>query len=192
MSGHAYQAHRGPARLIAGGPCKATRTSSSSRRARGPQWQRRIRYPSPDPNRRVRSRFTPPERRKFETRAGFALPNILNFLTSHNLTKMAVVQLRRRKWPERGRKRPKWPFTPGAVVRKYRRERPNPVPFRPSTEGRKRMSRLGVLAEGSSLAPNTLFAGFAGRLPYPSGSAPSSTGRSRLGNRAVHPPTKVT
>jgi hypothetical protein len=40
-------------------------------------------------------------------RAGFTLPNILNFLTSHNLTKMAVVQLRRRKWPERGRKRPK-------------------------------------------------------------------------------------
>jgi hypothetical protein len=57
-------------------------------------------------NRRVRSRFTPPERRKFEPRAGSALPNMLNFLTPHNLTKMAVVQLRRRKLAKRGQKRP--------------------------------------------------------------------------------------
>ena len=47
-----------------------------------------------------------PSGRKFETRAGPALCNTLNFLTSHNQAKMAVVQLRRRKWPEKGRKRP--------------------------------------------------------------------------------------
>ena len=62
--------------------------------------------PSSNPNRRVRSRFTSPERSKFETRAGSAPRNVLNLLTSHNLTKMAVVQLRQRKWPERGPKRP--------------------------------------------------------------------------------------
>jgi hypothetical protein len=56
---------------------------------------------------RVRSRFTPLERRKFETCGASAPRNGLNLLTSHNLTKMAVVQLRRRKWPERGRKQPK-------------------------------------------------------------------------------------
>jgi hypothetical protein len=39
-------------------------------------------------------------------RAGPAPRNVLNFLTLHNLTKMAVVQLRRSKRPERGRKRP--------------------------------------------------------------------------------------
>jgi hypothetical protein len=61
-----------------------------------------------DPNRRVRSRFTPPKRKKFETRAGSAPRNVLNFLTSHNLTKMAVVQLCQRNWPERG---PNWPET---------------------------------------------------------------------------------
>jgi hypothetical protein len=48
----------------------------------------------------------PPERKKFETRADSAIRNILNFSTSHNLTKIAVVQLRERKWPERGAKRP--------------------------------------------------------------------------------------
>jgi hypothetical protein len=82
MSGSACQARSRPADLLAGAPVP------------------------PDPNRRVRSTFTPPKRRKFETHAGSALPNVLNFLISHNLTKMAVVQLRRRKWRERGPKQP--------------------------------------------------------------------------------------
>jgi hypothetical protein len=103
----------------------------------------------PNPNRRVRSRFTPPERRKSETHAGSAPRNALNFLHSHNLTKMAVVQLRQRKWPERGEKWPEMGLSAGPVVRTYRRECPNSAPFRPGPKAGKRMSLMGRLAEGA-------------------------------------------
>jgi hypothetical protein len=44
----------------------------------------------------------------------------LNYLDLNIRTKIAVVQLRRRKWAERDRKRPKMALRPGAVVRTIR------------------------------------------------------------------------
>jgi hypothetical protein len=89
MSGHTHQSHAAPARSVADGP-------------------------SSNPNRRVRSWFSSPERRKFETCAGSAPRNLLKFCTSHNLTKMAVVQLRQRKRPPRASKRPETGSPAGA------------------------------------------------------------------------------
>jgi hypothetical protein len=57
-------------------------------------------------NQTVRSLFTPAGRKKFETRVDAAACNLLNPLISSNLTKMAVVQLRERKSPQRGPKQP--------------------------------------------------------------------------------------
>ena len=69
---------------------------------------------SPNLNRRVRSRLTPPERKEFVPRAGAIPCNMLNLLTSHNLTKMAVVKLRRRKRPLRAGQRPETGQSEGA------------------------------------------------------------------------------
>jgi hypothetical protein len=77
---------------------------------------------------RVRFKFTPPERSKFEMRAGLAAPNVLYFLILRNLTRMAVVRLRRRKRPLRARNGPKRAYQPIPVVRK-------PAPKGPRSRG---------------------------------------------------------
>jgi hypothetical protein len=61
-------------------------------------------------NQTVLSRFTPPERDSFKPAPLRASPNSLNYLTSDIRTKMAVVRLRQRKGPKRGRKWPKMGF----------------------------------------------------------------------------------
>jgi hypothetical protein len=52
----------------------------------------------------------------------------------------------------------KWGYRGGPVVRTIRQEWPHSAAFRPLIRSGKRMSRLGVLAEGSLLATNILFA----------------------------------
>lgn len=88
MSGHNHLARAASARSVADGP-------------------------SSNPNRRVRSRFTPPEQKKFQTCVVSAPRNALNFFTSHNLTKTVVVKLRQRSWPERGANRPETGLSAG-------------------------------------------------------------------------------
>ena len=63
--------------------------------------------PASGPNRTDRSLFTPPERSFFKPAPLLAPYKVLNYLDFNIRTKMAVVRLLRRKWPERGRKRPK-------------------------------------------------------------------------------------
>jgi hypothetical protein len=63
-------------------------------------WSPAARATKPKPKGSTQVHFA--KRKKFETRAGSAPRSMLNFLTSRNLTKMAVVKLRQRKRPLRG------------------------------------------------------------------------------------------
>jgi hypothetical protein len=69
------------------------------------------------PNRTVRSRFTPPERRSFKPDPLWAPSNPLNYRAFNIRTKMAVVRFLRRKWAERDEKRPETGLEPVLMVR---------------------------------------------------------------------------
>jgi hypothetical protein len=139
------------------------------------------------PNRTVRPRFTPPERSSFKPTPPSGASNLLIFQDSNNRTKMGVVRLPRRKWAEREENGPKWGYRGVLVVRTIYQEWPHSAGFRPLIRGGKRMSRLARLAEGSSLAANTLFQD---RQPptAPSSAATSASDRlaRRGGNQRVH------
>jgi len=110
-------------------------------------------------NRMVRSLFTPPERESFKPAPLCAPYNVLNFLDSNIRTKTAVVRLRRRKWGERDGKWPEMGLAAAAGGSDKWPEKPTFCGFPTADQEPKRISRLGVLAEGSSLASNILFAG---------------------------------
>jgi hypothetical protein len=115
-------------------------------------------------NQTVRSRFTPPERRFFKPSPLQAPSNPLNYRAFNIRTKMAVVRLLRRKWCEKDGKWPEVGLAAAARGSDNDRRSPHSAGFRPRISSGKRMSRQDVLAEGSSLAANTLFAGVRGAL----------------------------
>jgi hypothetical protein len=143
----------------------------------------------PDPNRRVRSGSTPPKRKKFETRAGSAPRNVLNCLTSHNLTKMAVVQLRQRNWPERGAKRPETGARATASGSEISPRMPKFCAVPAIGRASKRMSRLGVLADRQEPGSNILFLVFQRVRMYLGGvgARPAKRSSIRTSSRAATP-----
>jgi hypothetical protein len=78
----------------------------ADRRARCWGWGGRNDVKADIPNRTVRSRFTPPERSCSKPAPLRVSSNPLNYRAFDIRTKMAVVRLLRRKWAERGEKRP--------------------------------------------------------------------------------------
>jgi hypothetical protein len=79
-------------------------------RSKPPHDRSAVRPEADTMNQTVRSRFTPPERDSFKPAPLRASSNSLNDLASNIRTKMAVVRLRQRKGPKRGRKWPKMGF----------------------------------------------------------------------------------
>ena len=114
------------------------------------------------PNRTVRSLFLPPERRFFKPDPLRLPSNPLNFLAFNIRTKTAVVRLLRRKRAEKDVKRPE--LGVGAATRGSDKwpERARFCGILTADQVRKRMSRLGVLAEGEVLSSNPLQAFFNG------------------------------
>jgi hypothetical protein len=111
-------------------------------------------------HRRVRSRFTSPERDSFKPAPLRASSNSLNYRASNIRTKIAVVRLRQRKGPKRGRKWPKTGFEGRPRGSDKRPEKPTFCGFPTADQERKRMSRLRTLAEGEELPSNPLRAFF--------------------------------
>ena len=107
----------------------------------------------------VRSLLTPPGRAPFKPIPLRACSNALICRAFDNRTKMAVVRLRQRKSAERGGKRPQMGLSAGPGVRIYDRKGPHSGGLRPAPRPGKRMSQMGRLAEGSTLAPNILLRG---------------------------------
>jgi hypothetical protein len=105
------------------------------------------------PNRTVRSQFTPPERRFFKPDSLRAPSNPLNYRAFNIRTKMGVVRLCQRKGPERDGKRPKVGLSRGPGGSD---DLPGMATFCGLIRSGKRMSRLGILAEGEDLWSNTL------------------------------------
>jgi hypothetical protein len=101
----------------------------------------------PVPNHLIRSQFTPPDRAPFEPASLRAVLKPLNMRPSYIRTKMPVVRLCQRRWPLRARKRPKiWP----QASSRGSEETPQMPAFcgvPTADRERKRMSRMGRLAE---------------------------------------------
>ena len=165
QAGRGQTAFRSPApgarnrgsRPIAAASFRGGRLGSTTSRSKPPHDRSAVRPEADTLNRTVRSRFTPPEREFFKPARLRASSNSLNYRASNIRTKMAVVRLLRRKWAERDEKRPEVGPQPGPHGSD---KWPGMAAFcgiPTADQERKKNVPTGVLAEGSSLATNTLF-----------------------------------
>jgi hypothetical protein len=105
-------------------------------------------------NRTVRSQPISPERGSFKPPRFLASANLLFLQAFDNRTKTGVVRSRQRKGPVRDGKQAEMGLAAATRVRTNGRRSPRSAGFRPLIRSGKRMSRLGVLAEGKGFEPS--------------------------------------